>query len=106
MTNEPVQVWTVTPDGKFKKDLEPPCCCECNECDEESDLPMIFEGDPDAICPCCELPIKPGDLTVPIMKWDIVYEGQEEDYPLFGSGRMVHVGCFREMMRRLGHAKR
>jgi hypothetical protein len=54
---------------------------------------MIFAGDPDAICPLCQQPIKKGEITVALTQWGDVYEDQEDDYPLYGSSRAVHLSC-------------
>jgi len=103
---DPVQVWDVTPDGRFvaKESDDDPCdpCCGCGECedfDEAPEVPMLFEGEPEATCPFCHRPIKQGDLTVPLYQWDPYYEDQKEDYPLHGTLKTVHLDCFQARMR-------
>jgi hypothetical protein len=93
MTGEDPVVWVVTPEGQF---VQQDVCGECNACDEDEDemgIAMLFEDDPDAICPCCSEPIKPGDMTVPLTHWDRVYADQTEEYPLYGRECLVHIDC-------------
>lgn len=54
---------------------------------------MIFEDDPEAICPLCQQPIKKGQVTITLTQWGDVYEGQVDEYPLYGSMRAAHVSC-------------
>lgn len=97
---EPVQVWVVSPNGQFvQQDTDP--CCGCDECqdDEGPEIEMIFEEDPESICPACGNPIERGQMTIPVTQWGAVYENQADAYPVVGTSRPVHIECLMATFR-------
>jgi hypothetical protein len=99
---EPVQVWVVAPDGRFVEQSEPRCCpcemCEDDCEDDESEVNMIFANDPQSICPCCQQPIRRGEVTVTLMHWGEMYDGQDDEFPLYGTPRLIHLTCLKVVM--------
>ncbi len=97
---DPVQVWVVNPEGQFVPQGPPcGCCANCQAPEEDEDegpeITMIFEDDPESICPACGQPIQKGELTVNLTQWGEVYENQADDYPMVGTERPVHIWCVR-----------
>jgi hypothetical protein len=104
---DPVQVWVVNPKGQFVPQEEPDCCCsECQAEDEGPEIEMIFEDDPESICPACGEPILKGHVTVPMTFWGDVYENQADDYPMVGQSRPVHIECLAEAIKDQDDSKR
>lgn len=97
---EPVQVWVVNPAGQFVPQDTSCCCEECQADDDEGpEIEMIFEEDPESICPACGEPIVKGQMTIPVTQWGEVYENQADEYPVVGSSRPVHIECLMAAFR-------
>jgi len=100
MTEEnQVREWIVTQDGRFEPQQE----CDCEACQREAEegpeITVIFEDDPEGVCPVCGERIEKGEITVELTQWSGMYEGQEEDYPLCGVSRPVHFACMHAVIR-------
>lgn len=59
---------------------------------------MIFENDPDSICPCCKNPIRKGEVTITLTHWGDMFEDQDDEFPLYGTSRIIHVTCLKRVM--------